>query len=156
MKLHHIIVTDSMSASQVLMNVISDSVLPLSTVTVTFSNYPLPLLPTSAYSNFDCQVTSYISYSINMTGFAIDHQFKPHQLASLRQMSKTVKTHRTCPRETGPGAAPVQDRNSKFWLNVANEYLGKVTKFQLRTSNGFPYSTEKLPGGGGRFGPPHQ
>ena len=38
---------------------------------------------------------------------------------------------KTCPRESGPGGASAQSRNSKIWCNIPNECLGKVTKFQV-------------------------
>ena len=63
--------------------------------------------------------------------------------------SKLRKYPPTCPPETGPGAASAQKRNSKFWPNGPNEYLGKVKKFQVPTSNGFLWRAEKLLGGGG-------
>ena len=57
------------------------------------------------------------------------------------------------PPETGPGAASEQKRNSKFWPNGPNEYLGKVKKFQVPTSNGFLWRAEKTTRGGGAIRP---
>ena len=147
-----------MLASVLVRNVTFDTVLPMHSV-ITFSSNKTPLPPSlhPPMQVFHYIMTSCTCDIINMTGGAVDHQCKPQQLAPKRQMSEESKLGRflpTCPRETGPGDASAQHRNSKFWHNVPNEYLGKVTKFRVATSNGFLWRAEKLPGGGADSAPP--
>lgn len=104
------------------------------------------------------KMTSYTSGIIHMTISAMNGQQKPRN--SLRSgkcvptESKLRKYPPTCPPETGPGAASAQKRNSKFWPNGPNEYLGKVKKFQVPTSNGFLWRAEKTTRGADSA-PPH-
>ena len=49
-----------------------------------------------------------------------------------------AETWQTCPRESGPGGASAQSRNSKIWHNIPNECAGKVKKFQVPILSRFP------------------
>ena len=51
---------------------------------------------------------------------------------------KLVETWQTRPRESGPGGASAQSRNSKNWYNIPNECVGKVKKIQAPNLSRFP------------------
>ena len=67
------------------------------------------------------------------TSFPINKSITHNQIFTFSEYlkKKLSEIWQTCPRESGPGGASAQSRNSKIWYNIPNECIGKVKKFQV-------------------------
>ena len=67
------------------------------------------------------------------TSFSINKFITHNEMFTVSENLKTklAETWQTCPRESGPGGASAQSRDSKIWYNIPNECVGKFKKFQV-------------------------
>ena len=74
------------------------------------------------------------------TSFSINKSITNNQFFTVSEnlKKKLVEAWQTCPRESGPGGASAQSRNSKIWYNISNECVWKVKKFQVPILSRFP------------------
>ena len=74
------------------------------------------------------------------TSFSINKSITHNQIFTVSEYSKKKLSEiwQTCLRESGPGGASAQSRNSKIWHNIPNESIGKVKKFQVPILSRFP------------------
>ena len=72
------------------------------------------------------------------TSFSINKSIHTFKFLQFHKSCKNTESWQTCPRESGPGGASAQSRNSKIWYNIPNECLGKVKKFKVPILSRFP------------------